>query len=260
LAASIAFVSDDDWASVRGGLTSYSAPQAINCPTYNTTEFTTGGAVVLSNCKINAGPYGVVFVTATGEVTCGALSDAQTVLVAGVGTAPYPATGAKVSGHISGGVLTITSMITPPSFTVATGQTLFDGNSGSGIPTSPAGSTLTITGPISGSGGVGTYSVSDNSVSVGEESIWALNVTPPGGVPPGGITLSFPHEDVNCRNGTTGVITITGAIPTTNGVQGMVLWFAILLTSENLGNNPQSASWNNGQISMIALGAPIPGF
>jgi hypothetical protein len=40
----------------------------------------------------------------------------------------------------------------------------------------------------------------------------------------------------------------------------MVLWFAILLTSENLGNNPQSASWNNGQISMIALGAPIPGF
>jgi hypothetical protein len=233
-----------------------SAQTAVNCPTFNTTEFTTGGAVVLANCQANSGMYGTISVAATGEVTCGPFSDAEFKLYAGVGTSPYSSPGANFYGQISGGILIVTSLVTPTTFNISTGQTLFDANSGSSIPNSASGSTLTITGQIDGPpGGVGHYSVSDSSPTVGNELMWALNVTPVLEGPPNSIQLSRPLEHLACQNGTTSVVTMTGSVAVGTFVETRLnLWVALVLTSESLsGRNPQSASWNNGQITIVVL-------
>lgn len=242
------------------------AQLAVNCPTYNTTEFTTGRAAVLSACTISTGPFDTVYVTAIGETTCGPGSDVSLILVTGTGAGPYPSTGANFNGSITGGVLTITSMVTPyPAFTVATGQTLFDAGSGSGIPNGSAtcngspckGSNLTITGPLTGSGGVGTYSVSDNSVTVGAELMWALNIAEPEGKPPNSLLISKGTlEQFNCTNGTS-IIMVSATLPAGTFAPNNLNWVSIMLTSESIsGGLPKSASWNNGQITMFAPGVP----
>lgn len=203
------------------------------------------------------GPLSTLFVTATGEVSCGSTDTATLFITSGLSTSPpYGSNGANFNGAISGGVLTITNMVTPAAFKVAAGQTLFDSQSGAGIPTSATGSTLTITGPISGSGGIGTYSVSDASVSVSNELLWALNVAPPISPPPGfGSPSGFVLEELYCRNGTTEIVTLAGGISAGAFIgTNLVFWVGIAISSEF--PNPKIASWKNGQISFFVPGTP----
>lgn len=241
--------------SSRSWFRGKTSPFIVNCPTYDTTAFQNGGAVVLSSCISNTGFYGTMFVTAIGEVSCGPTNSASLSLIAGLGiTPPYGSYGANFNGQISGGVLTVNSMVTPPLFNVATGQTLFDSQSGAGIPTNASGSTLKITGLISGTGGIGTYSVSDNSVTVSNELIWALNVSAPLDPPPafGPITRSI-QEDFNCQNGTTSIVTMTGNIDANAfNRPNLNIWIGLQLFAENA--SPQIASWKNGQITIFAPG------
>ena len=307
------------------------AQTAVNCPTNDTTEFTVGGAIVLATCTLNNGQYGALMVAATGEVTCGALSDVEVNLVAGTGPAPlYQTLGASFHGQISSGVLTINDWITSSSFgplsstqfqgsisgntmtvtgtptgaplqlgaiisgaavsagtwieafgtgsggagtytvcgnttgcptqtvggpeSMTTGQVLFDANSGSQIPGGVQGSILTITGQTDAM----HYTVSNAAITVSNEQMWALNVSAIDGAPPSSLQISRdPLEHLACQNGKTFIVNFTGGVP--NNVLGTnnLTWVAILLTSESIGGgNSQSASWNNGQITIVALKNP----
>jgi hypothetical protein len=210
---------------------------AVNCPTYNTTEFTVRAAVV----------------SATGQVTCGPLSDANLTLAVGTGVNPYSTTGASFNGQIAAGFLTVNSLITPASFMLAPGQMLFDANSGSNIPGGTTGSTLTITGPSDGTpGGVGNYAISNGSLTVAAETMWALNVATL--KPPSSIQIRESAEHLACQNGKTFITNISGVLPNNDLSTKLTVWASVLLTSESIaGGNPQSASWNNGQITAVAL-------
>lgn len=234
------------------------SPYAVNCPVYDTTETTIGTAVVMSNCVLGVVTNRALYASLTGTVTCGPLSDVALILVAAVspGTPPIPL-GANFSGSVASGVLTVTSMITPPEFIIQTGNTIFDANSGSGIPSSGNnGSTVSITGQLSGAtGGVGTYSLSDSSFSVGSEPMWALKFYAPLGGPPNSAQISRgPLEQIACQNGTSQIVTLAGNIPANNFAGSVPILVIALMTSEVIGSGPsQSASLKNAQMTLLTL-------
>jgi hypothetical protein len=229
------------------------AQSAVTCPTYDTTSFSFSGNVVLSNCTLNNGFYGTIYVSATGTVSCAATNTASLILIASA-NGPPAALGAQFNGSISGGVLTVPSMITPPAFKIGTGQILYDAQSGAGIPTGFNGSTLSVTGQTDGpTGGTGHYTVSDNTVSVGSEVMWALTEVPYQGAFPGGGPISARIlQDLKCQNGSTETVTIAGIMPIASQPPNEIIWVGLTLTAERVTGDPQLASWSNGQISIVA--------
>lgn len=234
------------------------SPFAINCPVYDTTETTSGTAVVMSNCVLGVVTNRAMYVSLTGSVTCGPLSDIALILVAAVspGTPPIPL-GANFIGSVSAGVLTVTSMITPPAFIIQTGNTIFDANSGSGIPsTGNNGSTVSITSQLTGTtGGVGTYSLSDSSFSVGSELMWALKFYAPLGGPPNSAQISRgPLEQLSCQNGKSQIVTLAGNLSANSFAGSVPVLVIALMTSEPIAGGPsQSASLKNAQMTILGL-------
>jgi hypothetical protein len=199
---------------------------------------------------------------AEGEVTCGSNSIAEFAIVAGT-SPPFTNSGANFHGQISGGVLTINDMITPGSFTVGVGQTLFDAFSGTQLPrgattcagTPCSGSTTTITGLLTGSGGVGTYSVSDATITIANETMWAMNTVAPEGKPAATLQVREDLENTKCRDGSTGIATFEGIVHSNSFSPNTTLWVTVMLSSATVSGNPtQSTSFNNAQISVMTLG------
>lgn len=229
---------------------------AQNCPTYDTTVLTyPRGAMLIANCRINTGKYGTVLATLTGQITCGNVSDGFLEMVAAVGQ-PLPP-GANFNGSISGGVLTVSSMITPAQFIITPGSEtfLFDASSGANIPAGANGSTLTVTSQIDGTQGLtGHYAVSDNTVTVGSEVMWS-GITYAGAHPTGTIFIGRdPLEQTACQNGKQHPVTMAGGIrPGDFAGNNLDTWIGVVFVTESIGgHNPQSASWTNGQITMMA--------
>jgi hypothetical protein len=158
--------------------------------------------------------------------------------------------GASFNGSITGGILTISSMVTSsPPYNIEIGQTLFDASSGSNIPGGVNGSTLTIIGQTDAT----HYTVSNSGITVGSEQMWSLNVAT--GKPPSSIQISKGIiEHLACQNGKTFIVNMSGVLPNNDLSTNLNIWASVLLTSESIaGHNSQSASWNNGQITMVAL-------
>ena len=249
------------------------AQLVTSCTIYDTTVLSSGNAGALTYCPISTGPYDEMMLFITGEVTCGPLSDLGLTPTFGTGGLNnphqiYPALGANFVGSISGGVLTVTSMITPmPTFTIGPGQTLSDANNGTQIPIGATtcagapcnGSTVTVTAQIDGApGGVGHYSVSDGTITIGSETMWALNVSAPLGKPPatvGGVII----EETQCQQGTRDLMTIHSA-SRNFFVANTILFIQPLIAAEQIAGRPvQSASFKKGQISAFAPAKIGPG-
>lgn len=250
------------------------AQTAVNCPIYDTGTLSVNGSSVISDCTINVGPKGVAFVTVTGELSCtagGSTSQAAFWLEAltspSSGGTARPK-GASFTGSITGGVLTVTAMITPAGFVIDTPATmpgmtiaLYDATNGTGIPKGASGSTLTINGAqIDGTpGGPGHYPVSDNTVTVGSETIWALYNWGNNTQPSGSLALvRGPMEQFKCGSGNTYVINYTGVIrgaPVLDfGTNNNIVLFVGLFSESISGQPPVNSFLRNGQIS-----AAVPG-
>jgi hypothetical protein len=87
--------------------------------------------------------------------------------------------------------------------------------------------------------------------------MWALNIAAPEGAPANSLQVREILEDTMCHTGTTNLDTIAG--PLNSGAFGSnaPLWFIVQLTAERIGANlPQSASLNNGHLSVMMLATP----
>lgn len=247
------------------------AQTAVNCPTYNTTVLSAENTRVISACSLSSGPYDTLVAVATGELTCGPNSTGS---ISTLVSLTNQSTGANftISG-ISGGQMNVTSMITPGSFTINFGDYLHDANSGSGIPIGtgnptvggiPARSSslLQVGTQVSGTtGGVGVYNVVNavGSVpTVGAETVWSLPkfCCGPSGRPAATNQLRILLEHIACQNGKTYIVSQTGISPR-SFVANSTLWVMPTLAGEDLGSGTQSASWNNGQVTVYSL-ATLP--
>lgn len=251
-----------------------SAQTAVNCPIYDTATLSINVSSVISDCTINVGPKGVAFVTVTGELSCtagGSASNAafwlEAVAAPSSGGTARPK-GASFTGSITGGVLTVTGMLTPAGFVIDTPVTmpgvtiaLYDATNGTGIPKGVTGSTLTINGAqIDGTpGGIGHYPVSDNTVTVGSETIWALYNWGNNTQPSGALSLvRGPMEHLRCASGSTYVVNYTGVVrgaPTLDfGTNNNIVILVGLFSESISGQPPVNSFLKNGQIS-----AAVPG-
>lgn len=239
-----------------------SAQYAYNCPTYDTIAFdaSLSGVAVIADCQINTGVTGAVLAVATGTITCGANSDYAATMFA---TSLTYSLGANFNGSLVGTTLTVSNMITPTQFTIQSGQFLYDNLSGAGIPLNNGGSTVSVTGQLTSTepdgalGLRGTYSVS-TAATVSSELMWAL--TKAGPLPSKAQIAHGPVEQLACRNGTSQLVTIVGAVPAAAFIPNFNLHIILTISAENIGGmNPQSASFKNGQISVISLGNKVGG-
>ncbi len=224
-----------------------------NCKLYDTTVFTGNlGAKILSDCVIDPSPNGALLIQLTGEVTCGALSDATLSMFAGT---TQVATGANFIGHIgpSSNVLTVDSWIAPAPtspFTIATGQYLFDGQSGAGIPgTGVLGSQVTVTGVTDA-----THFTVSSSLTVASEPMWSLPTYAFELGPPSTANVSFIQELTACNDGTTQLMSLTGNTYVNEIGMTFPLWIHITMTTEFRAGGPsQSGSLRNAQLTMIPI-------
>lgn len=240
------------------------AQLAGSCQMYDTTSLSVNASAVISDCTANTGKYGNIYVSVTGELSCIANNSNLTgIQLFAMSSITHKPLGARVTASITGGVMTVTSMLTPwPSnFAIEPGSTtfLFDSQNGAGIPKGSTGSTLTVVNQLTNTditglaGGTGTYTVSDATVTVASETIWVLyNSLSTGG---GAGTVAIGRDTLEhsmCRNGNTYIVTRTG-FPSTLGTNAIVRFILVLL-SETTGGNPGTSIWNNGLISWATPG------
>lgn len=251
------------------------AQSAVNCPIYDTTVLSVGNSKLISNCSLNNGPYDTMFTSIVGETTCQTGNSSEFTAAVGLLSPPTftgPGTGAHIRGTISGGVLSVNSMVTPfPGFGITLGDYLHDGQSGAGIPslTTPSaqGTHLTVVSQIDGTtGGVGHYSVSDATVNVAvEEDIWSLP-TYYGSTtarPPSSVAMLRNLDVSACSNGKTYIFS-ADTLVNAQFNPNINMWLTWLFSGplSGGGTTSKSASFNNGQMTMFSLatysGGPAP--
>jgi hypothetical protein len=243
--------------------TGQTSPFAVKCPIYDTTVLTTANTKALSQCSLNNGTYDTIFVSVVGETTCQNGNESEFSMAYGWRSPPNypgPASGASFTGSIAGGVLTVTSMITPSNYVISIGDYLHDNQSGARIPaaTIPAeeGTHLTVTGQIDGTpGGIGHYIVSNAAVIVSSETMWSLP-TYYGGTsasPPNSVYMLEGLDNQACINGKTYIVNFSGA-ETAMMVPNIDLWVIVLFSSvlAGGGTTAKSASFNNGQMTILS--------
>lgn len=232
---------------------------ANNCAVPDMVINSADAVQAISDCHIGSGPNAMFFVLATAEITCQSPSDIMMYLVAGNDAFPDPPTGANFVGSISAGVLTVTSMITPyPEYSLTTGLTLFDaGNGAAGtIPSGTRGNTIKINSFGTGTGGTGTYNVSDLTSTVSSETMWAAPIVggPQSNPPHGAWIVRDPIEQIGCQSGKTYIATMSGQfVGTPPAGSNRTWWVKMMMTTEKLGGlATKAASYRNGQFSMIS--------
>jgi len=249
------------------GLASTCSAQYVrNCPLYDTSGFADFdiGVTVIGACEFNTGKANGATITANGELSCKPLGDAGVSLYAGFGAFPTASFGANFTGSLASGNLTVTNMITPSPYSISAGLYLYDNQAGAGIPSVfGTGSNLSVTGQTSSSepdgalGRRGVYTVSDNTVTVASETMWALQR----GRPPSSIQISRgPLEQLKCQNGSTQSVSFTGVVRQIDVVPSpgvnYPMWVVLKLYSESIsGRAPQGASWNNGSLIVKVPGS-----
>jgi hypothetical protein len=201
------------------------------CGSFDTNVIGTASRALLGQCNVTTGPNGIIFAVATAEATC---TGTQTVQMF-VGTGNSTVNGSNFLGSLSSGTLTVTSLVGgfgASPWLIQTGQFL-SGQWGT--------TQTTITGQLSGTtGGVGTYSVADATITASSgTNMYTLNA------PPGGLAAMTLAESQNiCQDGF--VLTSIGGSFT--GAPNTA--YNIVMTSKNDLSTTQNG-WNNANIAVI---------
>jgi hypothetical protein len=120
-------------------------PSATQCSSFDTNVNSTVPMAVLSQCSITTGPYGIVFVVASGEVLCTGTETVQ--LFYGAGTSPIK--GSNFKGSVASGIISVTETIPGIGLTpliIEAGQTLTSIDVAGGF------TPTTVTGQLTGVG------------------------------------------------------------------------------------------------------------